>query len=76
MWRMPFDESVAPEGSYLNDVRFSPDGRWGYITDSGVQGAIVVVDLRSGRARRVLDGDPSTQVDPKVTVDVDPQSFL
>ena len=21
-----FDETVAPQGSYLNDVRFSPDG--------------------------------------------------
>ena len=63
-----FDESVAPQGSYLNDVRFSPDGRTAYLTDSGVKGALVVVDLASGKARRVLDGHPSTQPDKSVTV--------
>ena len=63
-----FDETVAPQGSYLNDVRLSPDGRTAYLTDSGAKGAIVVVDLASGRARRVLDGHPSTQPDPSVTV--------
>lgn len=68
-----FDTSIAPQGSYLNDVRFSADGRFAYITDSGVQGAIVVVDLESGSARRVLDGHPSTQADPTVTVKADGQ---
>jgi sugar lactone lactonase YvrE len=29
-----FDEDLAPQGSYLNDVRFSPDGGFAYITDS------------------------------------------
>ena len=32
---IPFDERVAPVGSYLNDIRFSPDGQWGYLSDSG-----------------------------------------
>ena len=66
-----FDESVAPQGSYLNDVRFSPDGKTAYFTDSGAKGALVVVDLASGRAHRVLDGDPSTQPDKSVTVTYD-----
>lgn len=66
-----FDESVAPQGSYLNDVRFSPDGKTAYLTDSGAKGALVVVDLDSGKARRVLDGDPSTQPDKGVTVTYD-----
>ena len=66
-----FDESVAPQGSYLNDVRFSPDGKTAYLTDSGAKGALVVVDLASGRAHRVLDGDPSTQADKSVTVTYD-----
>lgn len=66
-----FDETVAPQGSYLNDVRFSPDGRTAYLTDSGAKGALVVVDLASGKARRVLDGDPSTQADKGVTVTYD-----
>lgn len=56
-----FDQDVAPQGSYLNDVRLSPDGRFAFITDSGARGAIVVVELASGKARRVLDGDPTTQ---------------
>ena len=69
--RIAFDESVAPQGSYLNDVRFSPDGRHAFITDSGARGALVVVDLASGRARRVLDGHPSTQTEKDVQVKVD-----
>ncbi len=68
-----FDESVAPQGSYLNDVCFSPDGRHAYITDSGVKGALVVVDLQSGKARRVLDGHPSTQAEKAVQVKADGQ---
>ena len=63
-----FDDKVAPQGSYLNDVRFSPDDKVAYITDSGAKGALVVVDLTNGSARRVLDGDPSTQADKSVTV--------
>ena len=35
-----FDEDVAPQGSYLNDVRFSPDGKTAYMTDSGAVGAL------------------------------------
>ena len=66
-----FDETVAPQGSYLNDVRFSPDGRHAYITDSGAKGALVVVDLESGQAMRVLDGHPSTQVEKDVVVEAD-----
>jgi len=33
-----FDEKVAPQGSYLNDVRFSPNGRHAYLTDAGAKG--------------------------------------
>jgi sugar lactone lactonase YvrE len=63
-----FDPTVAPQGSYLNDVRLSPDGLTAYLTDSGAKGALVVLDLPSGKARRVLDGHPSTQPDKSVTV--------
>ena len=62
---------VALQGTYLNDIRFSPDGRTGYITDSGTRGAIIVVDLESGRSWRALDGYPSTQVDKTVAVTLD-----
>ncbi|WP_062216679.1 SMP-30/gluconolactonase/LRE family protein [Aureimonas sp. D3] len=68
-----FDETAAPQGSYLNDVRFSPDGRHAFITDSGAKGALLVVDLESGKAQRVLDGHPSTQVEKGVEVKADGQ---
>lgn len=66
-----FDENIAPQGSYLNDVRFSPDGKTAYMTDSGAKGALIVVDLASGKARRVLDGYDSTMPDKSVTVTYD-----
>ncbi|WP_438394953.1 L-dopachrome tautomerase-related protein [Caballeronia sp. DA-9] len=47
-----FDETVAPEGSYLNDVRFSPDGQYAYLTDSGAKGALLVLNLQTCMARR------------------------
>ncbi len=66
-----FDESAAPQGSYLNDVRFSPDDKYAYITDSGAIGALLVVDIASGKTRRVLSGDPSTQSESDVQVKID-----
>lgn len=67
----PFDTTIAPQGSYMNDVRFSPDGATAYLTDSGQRGALIVLDLASGHARRVLDGDPRTQPQPGVVPHVD-----
>jgi sugar lactone lactonase YvrE len=66
-----FGQDVAIPGSYLNDVRFSRDGRYAFLTDSGQRGALVVVDLASGKARRVLDGDLSTQPEKGVVVTTD-----
>src|SRR3954468_15765695 len=70
-----FDETIAPQGSYLNDVRFSPDGRHAYLTDAGAKGALVVVELQNGKARRVLDGHPSTQPEKGVVVKTDGQEL-
>lgn len=66
-----FDEEAAPQGSYLNDVRFSNDGKHAFITDSGVVGAILVVDLQSGKVARLLDGHPSTQMKKGLNVKAD-----
>ena len=63
-----FGPDVAPQGSYLNDVRFSPDGAHAYITDSGPADALIVVDLETGTGRRVLEDHVSVAVDPDVTV--------
>jgi sugar lactone lactonase YvrE len=70
-----FGEDVALQGSYLNDVRFHPDGNTAFITDSGARGAIVVVDLESGRAHARLDGHPSTQPEKGVEVSVGGQKL-
>ncbi len=66
-----FDEDAAPQGSYLNDVRFSDDGKYAYITDSGVVGAILVVDLENDKTVRLLDGHPSTQMKKGLNVTAD-----
>ena len=66
-----FDEEAAPQGSYLNDVRFSNDGKHAFITDSGVVGAILVVELGSGKVARLLDGHPSTQMKKGLNVKAD-----
>jgi sugar lactone lactonase YvrE len=60
----PFDASAAPADSYLNDVRIDTAADTAYITDSGL-GAIVVLDLKTGIARRLLADHPSTKADPK-----------
>jgi sugar lactone lactonase YvrE len=58
-----FDAQVAPERSTLNDVQVR-DG-YAYLTESGL-GAIIVVDLASGQARRVLGNHVSTKSDPTI----------
>jgi sugar lactone lactonase YvrE len=64
-----FDASVAPPHSYLNDVRVDADREFAYVTDSAA-GAIVVVDLAQGVARRVLEGHPSVAAEPiSITVE-------
>jgi len=70
-----FDETVAPGDSYFNDVRVDTDSGFAYITDSGRPG-IVVLDYRSGAARRVLDGHPSVSADPFVAITADGRPLL
>jgi sugar lactone lactonase YvrE len=60
--KVVFDTSIAPSGSYLNDVRIDTDLGYAYISESG-KGAIVVVNLNSGESRRVLDSHPSTKAE-------------
>jgi sugar lactone lactonase YvrE len=67
----PMGPDVAGPASYLNDIRIAPDGKFAYMTDSGSPGGLVVLDIQSGQAWRVLSDDPSTQFDPSVTVTTD-----
>ncbi|MEM1330323.1 MAG: L-dopachrome tautomerase-related protein [Planctomycetota bacterium] len=59
-----FDRSIAPGGSYLNDVRVDTRDNTAFITDSGL-GALIVVHLDSGRSYRLLADHPSTKSDPE-----------
>ena len=65
-----FGTDVAPQGSYLNDLRFTADGRRAVITNSGAPGCLIAFDVETGAARRVLVGHPSTQFDKSVTITV------
>lgn len=72
---IPFGEDIAPKKSYLNDVRIDTAANVAFITDSAL-GAIVVVDLKSGKARRLLDGHKSTQPEKEVKLTVDGKQLL
>ncbi|MFL6589635.1 MAG: L-dopachrome tautomerase-related protein [Chthoniobacterales bacterium] len=72
---IPFGEDIAPKKSYLNDVRIDTAANVAFITESG-NGAIIVVDLKSGKARRVLDGHKSTQPEKDVKLTVDGKGLL
>jgi hypothetical protein len=51
-----FGPEVALSGSYVDDIRFN--GRHAYLTDAGRPG-LIVIDLLTGAARRVLEGHSS-----------------
>ncbi len=72
---IPFGEEIAPRKSYLNDVRIDTKSDTAFITDSGV-GAIVVVNLQSGKARRLLVAHKSTKVEPGTTITVDGKELI
>jgi DNA-binding beta-propeller fold protein YncE len=62
-----FDETIAPPGSYLNDVRVDTKRKKAFLTDSGL-GAIVVLDLDTGKAQRRLADHPSTKAEKTLIV--------
>lgn len=49
---------VARPHSYVDDIRFKGDKA--YLTDAGEPG-LIVLDIPSGKARRVLDASPATR---------------
>jgi len=56
------DASIAPAGSFLQDLQVSADGRTVIIADASFwakKPALIVYDVESGDARRVLEGHPS-----------------
>jgi sugar lactone lactonase YvrE len=68
-----FDATVAPEKSYLNDLRIDHKTHKIFMTDSGL-GGLVVLDMKSGAAKRILDKHPSTKSE-NITLTVDQKEF-
>ena len=58
----PLGSTVAQTGSYVDDIRFN--GRHAYLTDAG-KAALIVLDLETGQARRVLENHASTRAQPE-----------
>ena len=59
-------DTATNQDSFIDDVRFH--GSFGYLTDAGSPG-VIIVDLKTGDARRVLDGDPSVTAQRTLTAD-------
>lgn len=60
-----FDRATVPHRAYLNDVRVDLKTQTAYITESNL-GGLYVVDLASGKARRVLAKHPSVHAEPGI----------
>ncbi len=63
-----FNDKVCPKGSYLNDLRLDYANNKIYITESGL-GAIIVLDPKTGTAKRLLDKHSSTSAE-NITVSI------
>jgi hypothetical protein len=52
--------NVTLAQSLLDDIRFNPESGKAYLTDAGVP-ALIILDIASGEARRLLENDVSTR---------------
>jgi sugar lactone lactonase YvrE len=57
-------KGVVSATDSLNDVRVDAAHDYAYLTNAGNKGSLVVLDLKTGKARQVLAGDRSTYADP------------
>ena len=75
-----FDEAIAPAGSLLQDLQVSADGRTIVIADASFwrkSPALIVYDVETGEARRVLEGHPSVSAeDYLIRASNKPMQFL
>ncbi len=58
-------EDLPRRQTALNDVQVDTDNQVAYLSDPR-RAAIVVLDLRTGKSRSLLEGDKSTTADPDV----------
>ncbi len=70
-----FAEPTISKNSYLNDVRIDENNKKAFITDSGV-GGIIVVDIDSGKQRKVLDKHASSMAEPEYIIKVNGKPCL
>lgn len=63
---------IAPEKSYVNDVRVG--NGYAYLTESGL-GAIIILNLQSGQARRLLANHPATKSDRTIVPTIGGREF-
>lgn len=64
-----FDESIAPAGSFLQDLQVTTDGRTVIIADASFwrkKPALIVYDIETAVARRVLEGHDSVSAEDYV----------
>ncbi|ALO15214.1 Molecular chaperone Hsp31 and glyoxalase 3 [Salinivirga cyanobacteriivorans] len=57
-----FNNNHFVQNSYFNDVRIDNEKQTAYITDSG-DGALIVLNLKTGNAKRVLNNHPATHAE-------------
>ena len=62
-----FGSDIALTNSYLNDVRIDTQREFAFITDSG-DGALVILNLKTGEVRRVLDNHSSTAAEDVILI--------
>ncbi|MEJ1223809.1 L-dopachrome tautomerase-related protein [Sediminicola sp. 1XM1-17] len=55
-------KGVAKPNSYINDLRIDKEKGKIYFTDSGA-GGLLVLDMASGKSKRILDNHPSTMAE-------------
>ncbi len=66
---------IVPDTAYVNDVRVDTQKGFAYITESK-GGGIVVVDLSSGKMRRLLQDHYSTKSDPAFKFIIDGRELM
>jgi sugar lactone lactonase YvrE len=62
--------NVTDDQSYINDVRVDTLSQYAYLTNSS-EGGIIVLNLRTGNARQVLQGNTSVIADPSYIFKID-----
>lgn len=66
---------TVPDSAYVNDIRVDVSKNFGYVTESK-GGGIIVIDLSSGKMRRVLSNHPSTKSDTAFKFIIDGRELM